>query len=377
MNTGITVTNFGSVDGHNASLITATSGGGSTIKVTTYGARIVALELQHPCRGGKGAAEKTDVVLGYETLDEYRNDGPYFGAVVGRVANRVFSPFTYRGRDGEQVTVSPPLSDPPRCSLHGGARGLSNVVWEYLAGDVAANGDVTLRLRYLSPEGEEGYHGALTTTVSYTLTADNALVIAYRATVAGASSPVVLTNHTYFNLKGQGRGTVADHLLEVRAAAVAEKDQWNVTTGRLLDLALLPQMDFRAPKLIGTSIDDASVPTLTASRGYDHFYVADKQGCAAPFRDTDARLCCTLSCPSAPIVMRMFTTEAGLQLYTGNWIAEDTAGKHGARYGARGGVALEASSLPGSVHHSEWEQPILSPGEVYSQTTVYQFQFKE
>lgn len=377
MNTGITLTTFGSVDGRDVFLITATSSNGSTIKITTYGARIVALELQHPCRPGEGTAEKTDVVLGYDTLEEYQNDGPYFGAVVGRVANRVFSPFTYRGSDGKQLTASPPLSDPPQCSLHGGARGLSNVVWEYLTGDVAANGDVTLHLRYVSPDGEEGYRGVLTTTVSYTLTADNALVVAYRASVAGSSCPVILTNHSYFNLKGQGCGTIADHVLEVRAATIAEKDQWNVTTGKLLELSLLPQMDFRTPKPICASVDDASVPTLAASRGYDHFYVVDKHGCAETFKNTGALLCCTLSCPAAPVSMRMYTTEAGLQLYTGNWIAAGTLGKHGARYGARAGVALEASSLPGSVHHEEWAQPILNPGEEYTQTTVYQFQWKE
>ena len=287
-----------------------------------------------------------DVVLGYDTLPEYeRNDG-CFGATVGRVCNRIGgASFILNGR------TYPLAKNDGENHLHGGARGFDKRIW---AAESLPDG---VRLRRLSPNGEEGYPGTLAVSVTYRLVGAS-LRIEYEAE-SNADTLCSLTNHSYFNLNGGG--TAMGHTLTLAAETYLETSPGCLPTGRALPVAGTP-FDFRAPKAIGRDID-APEEQLRLVHGYDHHFCADGTG---------LRRAAVLQGDSSGITMTLDTTSPGVQLYTANWLSRRD-GKNGAVYEPRCAVCLEPQFPPDAVHHTDFPQPLLRKGEVYRHCTVYTF----
>jgi len=331
-------TRFGTLDdGTDILLFTLSDTNGVAVSVTNYGGIVAGIEA--PDRKGDPA----DVVLGFDTLDEYvkRND-PYFGALCGRCANRID-----KGRftlDGVEVVLS--ANQAPN-HLHGGNRGFDKAVWAAEASDRAVT------LTYRSADGEEGYPGNLDCRVVYTLTDDRALRIAYRAET-DKPTIVNLTNHSYFNLTGSVVPHILDHILTIRASRYTLLNDEMIPTGEIASVAGTP-FDFRAPKRIGRDIDAA---------GYDYNSVLDAGRSGAPAARAVE--------PSSGRVLELFTTEPGVQFYTGNFL-DGRRGKRGAVYNPRSGFCLEAQHFPDAVHHPAFPSVVVRPGEVYTQTTSYRF----
>ena len=330
-------------DGTPVQLFTWTNGNGVEVAVTDYGAAIVSLRA--PDRDGRAA----DIVLGFDTLAEYRTHRAYFGAIVGRCANRIRDArFTLAGREWRLTPNAPPHH------LHGGARGFDKVVWH------AEPRPRELRLRYRSLAGEEGYPGALSVEVRYTLTESNRLEVGYSATT-DAATPVNLTQHSYFNLAGAGN--VLRHQLQIQADGYTPVDASLIPTGAIAPVEGTP-LDFRLPREIGARID-ADHPQLRLAGGYDHNFVIRREGSglvpAARVRD-----------PSTGRTLEVLTTEPGMQLYTANF-QEPIRGKGGRLYGPRAGFCLETQQFPDAPNVRAFPTAILSPGTRYSSMTVFAF----
>lgn len=341
---------WGKLNGRPVHLYTLTNAAGIRMAVTSYGARVVSLSV--PDRQGR----MEDVVLGYETLDEYLHDSPYFGAPCGRYANRIaHGKFTLDGAGYELAANNGPNH------LHGGITGYDKRIWE-VAEKHSPEGDA-LSFHLVSPDGEEGYPGTLDVVMTYTLTPDNTFRIDYKATT---DKPTVinLTHHSYFNLAGQGNGKILDHELMIAAAAFTPTDATSIPTGELRPVAGTP-MDFRQPTRIGARIG-ADYEPLVFGRGYDHNWCLDGQA-------GKLRQAAKLKDPASGRTMEVWTTEPGIQVYTGNWIAEGLKGKNGRSYGERAGVALETQHYPDSPNKTAFPSTVLRPGQVYSQTTLYKF----
>ncbi|MBW3629670.1 MAG: galactose mutarotase [Gemmatimonadetes bacterium] len=323
--------------------------GGMEMSVLTYGARIQALRA--PDRKG----DLADVVLGYDDLAGYEDDEPYHGAVVGRVANRIGgAAFTL---DGVTYRLA---ANQGKNHLHGGPRGFSRVVWEAEAED--AGDDVAIVFRYLSPDGEEGYPGTLRVQVRYALTAASELTIDYHATT-DRPTPVNLLQHVYLNLAGEGSGLVLDHVLQVDADHYTALDEESIPTGAIEPVEGTP-FDFREPRRIGERIEDDHEQIRIAG-GYDQNFVLRHDGSSAGWA---ARL----SEPSSGRAVDVFTTEPGLQLYTGNLLGGHV-GKQGHRYPARSGVCLETQHFADSPNQPSFPSVILRPGSELVSRTVYAF----
>jgi aldose 1-epimerase len=328
----------------------ALSSGRLAAGITTYGGTLVTLEV--PDRGGR----RGDVVLGFDAVEGYlQKDNPYFGALIGRVGNRIGGArFALDGR-----TYALAANDGAN-HLHGGLRGFDKVLW-------AAHPHPTprgpaLELTYAARAGEEGYPGNLAVVVTYTLT-DDALQIDYVATT-DAATPCNLTHHAYFNLEGEGSGEIVDHRLQLEASRMTVVGAGLIPTGELGPVEGTP-FDFRKLTRIGDRVDAAD-PQLAIGRGYDHNYVLDRQG-APPWR------CARVEAPRSGRVMEVVTTEPGVQLYTGNWMDGRLQGKGGKVYPRRGGFCLETQHFPDSPNRPEFPSTILRPGERYATTTVYRF----
>jgi aldose 1-epimerase len=322
------------------------SNGRITAKVITYGGIIT--ELHVPDRQGKTA----DVVLGFDTLDAYVARNPHFGAITGRVANRIArAEFTL---DGKEYHLA---ANNGRNTLHGGRKGFDKVVWK--AEDVSGPDGAAVKLKYLSPDGEEGFPGNLSVAVTYTLTPDDALRIDHNATTDKATL-VNLTNHSYFNLAGHGAGPIGGHELTVAADQYTLADDELIPTGELAPVRSTP-LDFTTPTLIGARFGQIKAEL----GGYDHNYVirpdANTPAFASRARD-----------PESGRIMEMYTTEPGVQLYTANFLG-GLKGKGGAAYGKHQGFCLEAQHYPDAPHHPEFPSIILRPGSTYTQTTIYKF----
>ena len=331
-------------DGRPVTRWTLRNGTGMTVRVLDYGCVIQSIEV--PDRSGRA----TDVVLGYDDLAGYEAGTCWFGALVGRYANRIGNAaFSLDGR-----TYALPKNDGEN-HLHGT---FERRVFS------ASEEDGALVLRYVSPAGEEGYPGTLAVTVTYTLTEDNALVLDYRA-VTDAPTVVNLTNHSYFNLDGQGRGDVLSQRLWLSASQVTEIAPGTVPTGRLLPVAGTA-LDFRAEKPIGRDIG-ADEAQLRLCGGYDHNYILDKGPGLVP--------CGGAYSPATGIEMTFATTQPGVQLYTGNYVQDDAAphGKGGVRYPRHGGFCLESQHFPDSPNRPDFPATILRPGEEYHEITEYRF----
>lgn len=346
----ITETTFGSLAASGSTtLYTLQNANGLEVTIADYGG--IVQKLTAPNRDG----ECEDIVLGFDSVTEYAADGPYFGAIIGRYGNRIGSGrFTLDGRDHQLTT------NDGKNHLHGGDRGFDKVMWQVSVPPAATN---TLTLEYRSVDGEEGYPGELDAAVTYLLSDDNELRIDYRASTS-RNTPVNLTNHSYFNLAGQGRGDVLGHIVEVFADRFTPVDDGLLPTGELRDVSGTP-MDFRKAEAIGARID-ASDEQLGFGLGYDHNWVLHE-------RAGDLRLVARVYEPASGRVMEVMTTEPGLQFYTGNFLDSSLRGKEGAVYQHRGGFCMETQHYPDSPNRPEFPNTILRPGEIYQSTTVYRF----
>lgn len=337
------------VDGKQTGLYTLTNNSGSEVAITNYGAKIVSLMV--PDKDGT----LTDVVLGHPSMEEYlTSQEPYFGAVCGRTANRIA-----RGRfslDGKEYKLA--VNNGPN-SLHGGVKGFNAVVWE-----VKNSTPHSIELFYLSVDGEEGFPGNLSVTVSYTLTEDNALEICYRATT-DKTTILNLTNHSYFNLSGEGDPYIGDHLLMLNADFYLPTDETAIPYGDPEPVKGTP-MDFTEPHTIGARIND-DFQQLYFGKGYDHNYILHKQ---AADEYTYAGIC---ESPKTGIKMEIYTTEPGLQLYTGNWMTGDFTAKNGHRYPERSAVCFETQHYPDSINQPAYPSVMLRPEETFESRTTYRF----
>ena len=304
-----------------------------------------------PDRSGK----LTDVVTGHNSLDEYLvSEEPYFGAICGRYGNRIAKgTFTLDGVVYDKLAIN----NGPN-SLHGGLKGFNSVVW-----DLNQTDDQTVELKYTSVDGEEGFPGTLQTTVTYHLTNDNEVVIMYQA-VTDKPTVLNLTNHSYFNLSGAGDPSVADHTLTINADYYLPTDDTAIPFGVPEKVEGTP-MDFRTPYLVGARIDEP-IDQLTWARGYDHTFILNKE-------QGELGFCARCSSPKTGIIMETYTTEPGVQLYTGNWMTGNFEGKNGQRYPARAALCLETQHYPDSPNHSEYPSTVLRPGEIFESKTIYKF----
>ena len=329
---------------------------GMEIGVTNYGAIITSIKV--PDRDGKF----DDVALGYDSVEKYINavDKPYFGAVVGRYGNRIAG-----GKfelDGQTYTLA--INNSPN-HLHGGVIGFDKVVWD--AKPIESDRGEALQLSYTAKDMEEGYPGKLDITVTYTLTDDNAVIVDYRAQTDKAT-PVNLTQHTYFNLKGEGRGTILDHELMINADRYTPVDATLIPTGELADVQGTP-FDFRKSKTIGRDIGQDN-EQLAYGLGYDHNFVLDRDG-------KGMQLAARVYEPISGRVLEISTTEPGIQLYSGNFLDGRLTGKSDQPYVHRGGFCLETQHYPDSPNRPEFPSTILRPGKTYETTTKFKFGVKK
>ncbi len=319
--------------------------GGVGAEVITYGAALRTFATTDR----EGAP--VDIVLGYDTLDDYREGNQYLGAIVGRCANRIAGGSFLLG--GTRYTLE--CNDNGRNHLHGGISGFSRRVWEPSA---CTDG---LHLTLVSPDGDSGYPGTMRTDVIYTIDEEGALIISYRAT-CDQDTVCSLSNHAYFNLAGAGSGSVLGQELALFSDFYTPTDAYSIPTGAVLPVGGTP-MDFRMPKPLGAHIDD-DFEQLRQAGGYDHNWVVR----GAP---GNLRPAARATCEETGIILETWTTELGIQLYTANCLEGTPAGKGGAHYGNRDAFCLEAQAFPNAVNTPSFPQPILRAGSVYQQKTAY------
>jgi len=321
-----------------------------TAAITNYGARVVSLIV--PDKNGV----PTDVALGYDSIGSYIH-GPetYFGAIVGRYGNRIAKgAFKLGGKTYNLAKNNGPNS------LHGGKKGFGAVVWTAKQLD-----DHTVELSYLSKDGEEGYPGNLKAKVTYTLTDSNGLKISYEATTDKATV-LNLTNHTYFNLNGQGSGTINNHTLRLNAGQYTPVDSTLIPTGKVEAVANTP-FDFRTPTAIGARVDNDNIQ-LKYGKGYDHNFVINRTA-----GDKGLALAATVQGDLSGIVMNVYTEEPGIQFYGGNFMEGTNTLKNGKKDDHRSAFCLETQHYPDSPNQPSFPSTELKPGQTYQTTTVYQF----
>ncbi len=337
-----------SIDGKKVKLYTLKNKQGASVSITNYGGRIVSLLV--PDKNNK----LTDVVLGYDSIGTYRKKGePFFGALIGRYGNRIA-----KGRftlDGEQYVLQ--LNDGVN-TLHGGSDGFFSKVWEAKQLD-----NQKLELSYVSKDGEAGYPGKLDVKVTYTLTDDNALQIDYLAST-NKTTVVNLTNHAYFNLNGEGNKTILDHELTIDANAYTPVDSTLIPTGKLQAVAGTA-FDFNKAKTIGKSIGEND-QQLKFGKGYDHNFALNHHDGKTPVASVKSLL--------TGITLEVYTTEPGLQFYSGNFLTGiDKDGKGGKSYPHRSAFCLETQHFPDAPNHANFASTVLKPGETYKTSTTYKF----
>lgn len=337
------------IEGKETALYVLSNVSGAELCVTNYGAKIVSLMV--PDRDGK----LTDVVTGHKSIADYlTSEEPYFGAICGRYGNRIAKGrFEIDGTVYDQLAIN----NGPN-SLHGGLKGFNAKVWDATQKDAQ-----TIELQLTSPDGEEGFPGELQTAVTYQLTEDNEVIISYRA-VTTKPTVLNLTNHSYFNLSGAGDPYVGDHLLQINADYYLPTDETAIPYGPKEKVEGTP-MDFRTPHTVGERIND-DFEQLRFGKGYDHTYILNKEG-------EELSFCARCSSPKTGIVMETFTTQPGVQLYTGNWMTGNFEGKPGQRYPERAALCLEAQHFPDSPNKPEYPSTLLRPGETFLSTTIYKF----
>lgn len=339
-------------DGREVLEYTIANSAGMSARIINYGATITSLFV--PDRDGN----IEDVVLGYDSLQGYVNGSEYFGAVVGRYGNRIAKgQFTLDGQQF-QLTINNGENH-----LHGGKIGFNKVLWD---AEVLNDSDMpAIRFTYVSRDGEEGYPGTVTLKVTYTLTDDNELRINYEGMT---DKPTILnpTQHSYFNLSGNFTETILGHSLMIEADKFTPVDEGLIPTGELAPVENTP-LDFRQPQTIGARIDDP-FEQLVLGKGYDHNWVL--RNYTGP---GDVHKAAELYEPESGRVMTVFTDQPGLQFYSGNFLDGSAIGKNGIAYGHRTGLCLETQVFPDSPNHPDFPSATLYPGQVYRQTTIYQF----
>jgi aldose 1-epimerase len=350
MTAAVTGKPFGkSPEGKTIELFTLKNDKGMETAITTWGATVVSLKVPD----AKGHID--DVVLGYDSAEDYIKGTAFFGAVAGRYANRIGgSRFTL---DGHEYHVTP---NEGANSLHGGKRGFDKRVWSVVHAD-----DHSLELRYVSKDGEEGYPGTLTATVRYTVTPYNELRIHYTATT-DKDTVQNITNHSYFNLAGAGNGNILDEDIQINADKFTVVGPGFIPTGEQRAVDGTP-MDLRKPTKIGAGIDaDYQQLKVGSHAGYDHNWVLNK-------KDEELTLAARVHDPQTGRVMEVLTTQPGVQFYTGNFLDGKTVGKGGKVYAYRGGLCLETQHFPDSPNQPAFPTTELKAGQTFESTTVFRF----
>ena len=321
------------------------------VYITNYGGRIVSLLT--PDRYG----QMGDVVLGFKSIDDYLSaNGPYHGALIGRVGNRIAKgKFTL-----DSKTYSLPINNNEN-HLHGGPEGFNNQVWE-----VKAVNQSSISMNYLSKDGEMGYPGNLDVQVKYSLNNENELLISYKATT-DKSTPVNLTNHAFFNLAGEASGTINDHLLRLNADHFTPVDETLIPQGKNMSVEGTP-FDFRIPKTIGRDLNQQNTNTqMNYGGGYDHNFVLNKEN------DREMSLAGYVIDPKTGRRMDIFTEEPGIQFYGGNFMDGSDIGKYGKKFLYRESFALETQHFPDSPNQPSFPNIILLPGDIYKTKSIYKF----
>ena len=340
------------VDGKPVGLYTL-SNGDLTMQVTNYGARVVSLWT--PDRKGR----MEDVVLGYDNIDRYvNNTGERFlGACVGPYANRLA---------GGEIEIDGATYSLPKNNngqtLHGGLMGVDRVVWDVIAAD-----STSIFLRYVHPDRQDGYPGNIVIAMKYELTPDNEFVVTYRAST-DAPTYVNLSHHSFFNLKGEGKGTILDHVMTVNASRTTPVDKYLIPVGGYADVAGTP-FDFREPHTIGERINEEN-EQLANGGGYDHNWVLDRK------TTSGIESAATVYEPSSGRFLEVLTDQPGLQFYSGNFFDGKSTGKYGRPLRYRESLALETQKFPDSPHHPEFPSTRLNPGEMYTHVCIYRFSAK-
>jgi len=348
---GISSQRWGSLpSGEPIDLFTLRNARGVEASITNYGGRLVTLKV--PDRAGR----PEDIVLGFDSLAGYLGHNPYFGALIGRFANRIAN-----GQfelSGQTYTL---LKNNGSNALHGGAKGFDKVAWKAAA--ATSNGNPALELRYLSEDGEEGYPGNLDVVVTYSLSEENVLRIDYAATT-DRDTVLNLTNHSYFNLAGHAHGNILDQRVTLNASTFTPVAPNLIPTGDLRPVEGTP-FDFRQAAAIGARID-ANDEQIQFGQGYDHNFVLNRYG-------NGLSLAARIHDPHSGRIMEVLTTQPGMQFYTGNHIHGEIKGKGGAGYAARGAYCCETQRFPDAPNQPKFPTSALKAGEQYRETTAFQF----
>ena len=360
-NPSFEVTDFGVTKyGEKAKKYILKGAGGVILEVSDYGGKVVRLFT--PDRDGA----MKDVVVGFDDPSGWDNGDPYWGCIIGRYSNRIAAgKFTLNGVDYQL----PALNNAPGgigCNLHGGARGWDAYVWDaepFLDGD-----NIGVVFKRVSQDGEEGFPGEVKVCVKYTLTKDNVWRVDYEA-IPNKDTPINMTQHVYFNFKGESGGTIEDHIMTIAASKVTPTDAGQIPTGEIADVEGTA-FDFRAGMRIGERINEAD-PQLEIGKGYDHNWVLD-EGIMAGGKGGLIKAG-GLYCPLNGRTVEVWTTEPCLQVYTANWASYDQKAKGGEHLSFRCGVALETQHAPDSPNKPNWPTTIVKAGEKYSSTTEFRF----
>jgi aldose 1-epimerase len=347
MKTGITETSFGTYDNQPVTEYTLTNSQGMQASILNYGGIVTKLIV--PDKNGTMG----DVVLGFKSLDGYlQKNNPFFGALVGRYANRIAN--AKFNLDGKTYTLAP---NDHGNSLHGGLKGFDKKMWT-----VTKQNDSSLKLTYQSKDGEEGYPGNLNVQVSYTLGSDNSLNIDYTAT-SDQATPVNLTNHSYFNLSAGKDSTILNHQVWLNADKFTPVNDQLIPTGKIEDVKGTP-MDFTTAKTVGRDLQNVK-------GGFDHNWVINAKA------RSEMSLAATVFEPNSGRFMEVYTTQPGVQFYTGNFLGGPlTDTKNGQKYVQHAALCLETQHYPDSPNEPSFPSTILRPGETYRQTTLYKFSIK-
>ena len=350
---GLKKSNFETeVDGKQTQLFVLTNTTGMEVCISNYGGRIVSVMV--PDKDGT----MQDVVLGFDSIDDYINIPNNFGATIGRYGNRIAN---------GKITVDDVEYELPQNNfnhtLHGGDKGFDTKVFDAVQTD-----DQTVELSYTSKDGEAGFPGNLVTKVTMTLTDDNAIDIQYEAET-DKKTVVNLTNHSYFNLSGNPENTILTHELMINADAFTPVDTTFMTTGEIADVQGT-DMDFRTPTLVGERIDNYEYEQLKNGDGYDHNWVLNNDG-------DISTVAATVYYPGTGIELSVFTTEPGMQVYTGNFLDGTVTGRDGIVYNKRTAICLETQKYPDTPNKPDWPSAYLSPGEKYTSRCIYKFSVRK
>ncbi|MGQ7946099.1 aldose epimerase family protein [Flavobacterium sp. WC2509] len=327
---------------------------GMEVNIITYGGIITSLKV--PNKAGKSE----EVVIGFNSLEQYQKANPYFGALIGRYGNRIAKgKFTL---DGKQYSLA--INNEPN-ALHGGPEGFHRAVW---TAEEAKGGDsASLKLKYVSKDMEEGYPGNLTVFVTYTLNKDNTLDVSYDATT-DKKTVVNLTQHSYFNLSADFTKPILDHVITIDSDKLVPVDATLIPTGKLTDVTNTP-FDFRKPTTVGARINNATDDQLKKGLGYDHCWVLNNQ-------DKGNRFAASAYDPTSGRLLEVYTDQPGIQFYTGNFLDGTLPMRNGGTYAHRTGFCLETQHYPDSPNQKDFPTTVLSPGENYKTKTSFKFSVK-